>query len=245
MEDPRPGRSLPWFRVDTDFAAHPKTYALCDELQDPNAGMYVIRLWTYTMRYAARGRLADGARTALERACEWRGQPGALFAALTKVGWLAEDGEVHDWAEHQGAAVAKAQKDADRKRDERKRRADGARTARGRRAVGAGNETGRDETKESAPIPSTPRDSDLLCEDFKAATGVAYVWQGAKDGTALARLKASATLEEIRGRWKAGLRVPSDEWASCRTVAQLAMKWNDLAPTATKPDTSIPKLRKL
>jgi hypothetical protein len=99
--------------------------------------------------------------------------------------------------------------------------------------------------KETAPTPSTPRESDLLCEDFRQVTGTPYLWQGAKDGTALARLRATASVEEIRSRWKAGLRAPPDEWASCRTVAQLASKWNDLAPLASKPDTSIPKLRQL
>lgn len=99
--------------------------------------------------------------------------------------------------------------------------------------------------KESAPTPSTPRETDLLVDDFKAVTGAAYMWQGAKDGTALARLKCIASLDEIRSRWRAGLKAPADAWASCRTVAQLAAKWNDLAPLASKPDTSIPKLRHL
>lgn len=99
--------------------------------------------------------------------------------------------------------------------------------------------------KESAPTPSTPRETDILVDDFKAVTGAAYMWQGAKDGAALSRLKGIASLDEIRSRWRAGLKAPADAWASCRTVAQLAAKWNDLAPLATQPDTSIPKLRHL
>lgn len=240
MAEEKQGRSLPWFRVDTDFAAHPKTYALCDELGDPNAGMYVIRLWTYTMRYAARGRLADGARTALERACEWRGQSGALCAALEKVGFLDAGAEVHDWDEHQGAAVAKAEKDAERKRDERKRRGDGAGTARAKKAHGAGNGTGRNETEKKEPAS---RESDFLLADFKRITQSDYAWQGGKDGAAWSRLKQKAPIEEIRRRWCLGLSAPADKWASCRTVAQLDAKWNDLA--TLKPDTSIPRGRQL
>lgn len=234
------GRSLPWFRVDNDFAAHPKTYALCEELGDPNAGMYVIRLWTHTMRYAARGRLGDGARTALERACEWRGQSGELVAALLKTGWLVETengAEVHDWDEHQGAAVAKAQKDADRKRDERKRRADGAETARRRRGDAAGNGTERNGTKKQEPAP---RDSDALVSDFQAVIGSKYSWQGAKDGEAFAKLRKAYDLEEIRKRWRKGLLASG--YASCRTVAELAMKFNHLAGEAAPLQ---PKLRQL
>lgn len=99
--------------------------------------------------------------------------------------------------------------------------------------------------KESAPTSSTPRESDLLCDDFRQVTGSMYLWQGAKDGTAFARLRERASVDEIRSRWRAGLKAPADAWASCRTVAQLAAKWNDLAPLASQPDTSIPKLRHL
>jgi len=76
------------------------------------------------------------------------------------------------------------------------------------------------------------RDSDLLKADFKEVTGHEYVWAGAKDGVALAELKKSATIEEIRARWRKGLAEPIEEWASCRTVAQLRSKFNDLVPTA-------------
>jgi hypothetical protein len=166
IDTKKQGRSLPWFRVDNDMVDHPKVDALADRLKDPNALAYVVRLWAWTMRYAARGRLAggagtaragsvDGARLSVERACAWRGPAGELWSALVDTGWIdvAPDGsaEVHDWDEHQGAAVAKAEKDANRKRDDRKRRADGA----GRstdagadgRADGAGNETERDGTE--------------------------------------------------------------------------------------------------
>lgn len=161
---------LSWFRVDVAMVDHPRTYALCDRLNDPRAGWYVIRLWSWVMRYAARGRLSDGARTALERACEWGGQAGELVQALIDVGWLEIDPagglSVHDWDEHQGAAVEKAEKDSERKREDRKRRgngaetaraelADGAETARGRRADGAG--TRRDETRRD----STRRKKDI------------------------------------------------------------------------------------
>lgn len=266
--------SLPWFRVDTAMVDHPRVVDLCDVLGDPLAGWYIIRLWSWTMRYApsgalsARGRRADGARTSterradgaevsVERACEWRGTPGKLWEALVEVGWVEEspDGEwvVHDWEEHQGAAVAKARKDSDRKRERREqeaaargRRGDGAETARAVLAPGARparvqDSTGRDETKREKKgppkKPAAARPSDELMADFQAVIGAAYHWHGAKDGVALAGLLKTNTLEEVRSRWRKGLAATG--WASCRTVAQLASKWNDLAGAAT-PNTRSP-----
>lgn len=97
-------------------------------------------------------------------------------------------------------------------------------------------------------VPAAPaRDSDLLCEDFKATTGSAYLWQGAKDGVALAELLKAATLEEVRTRWRRGLKANPDDWASCRTVAQLRQKWNDLAggKDAPRPNPEHRPLRHL
>jgi len=54
---------LSWFRVDNDVVDHPKVHELAALLKDPNAGWYLIRLWSWTMRYAARGRLQNGAGT--------------------------------------------------------------------------------------------------------------------------------------------------------------------------------------
>jgi hypothetical protein len=148
---------LPWFRVEVDLTDHPKIHALEARVGD-SALSYVVRLWSWTMRYAARGRLADGARTALESACRWRGVSGELVAALIATGFLDEVTgglEVHDWWVSQGKVVEKAENDARRKRE---RRADGAGTARAASADGAGtrrDETRRDETiiEEGKPPP--------------------------------------------------------------------------------------------
>ena len=92
-------------------------------------------------------------------------------------------------------------------------------------------------TKRSAPDPKTPapsRDSDELLKIFREVTGSEYLWQGAKDGVALARLVKAAPLAEVLARWRRGLEAPETEWASCRNVAQLASKWNDLVPQPPK-----------
>lgn len=83
--------------------------------------------------------------------------------------------------------------------------------------------------KKPSATSSPLRESDLLRQDFLEVMGVDYAWQGAKDGVALAELKKTATIEEIRDRWKTGLKADPKTWSSCRTVAQLRSKWNDLA----------------
>lgn len=94
----------------------------------------------------------------------------------------------------------------------------------------------RTESLKTAPKqPARDRDSDLLKADFKEVTGHDYLWNGAKDGVALAALKKTATIEEIRARWRGGLKVPASDWASCRTIAQLRSKFNDLVSSASKP----------
>ena len=85
----------------------------------------------------------------------------------------------------------------------------------------------REEALAPPPAARTPRESDDLCADFESIVGTPYAWQGAKDGAALARLRKQFSLEEVRARWRLGLRAKG--WLSVRTVAQLAGKWNDLA----------------
>lgn len=186
MGEPSQGRSLPWFRVDVDLVDHPKVLALADALDcaEAEAGWLVIRLWAWTMRYAARGRLAPGARPALERL--WTGagtapESGSAVDALVRAGFLdaAADGgwEVHDWDEHNGAAVAKAEKDAERKRAARARRSNGRGQSADGRADGAGNGTGRDGTEQTTTIvEDKPRPVGVVLEET-LTTDELDVWE--------------------------------------------------------------------
>jgi hypothetical protein len=75
--------------------------------------------------------------------------------------------------------------------------------------------------------------SDLLCLRFLAITGKKYAWNGAKDGAALSWLLKAADLDEVLTRWERGLKATG--WRNVATVAQLRMKFNDLA-TAERKD---------
>ena len=247
MSEPSQGRSLPWFRVDVDLVDHPKVLALADALDcaEAEAGWLVVRLWAWTMRYAARGRLAPGARPALERL--WNGagtapESGSVVDALVRAGFLdaSEDGgwEVHDWDEHNGAAVAKAEKDAERKRTARARRSNGRGQSADGRADGAGNGTGRDGTEQTTTIvedkprprrarpmaikpASDPRHAPLVArlgDAFKTDRSTAYPF-GARDAKAVANLLARAEPDVIVAAWERALR--HQGYPTVATLAQL------------------------
>ena len=82
--------------------------------------------------------------------------------------------------------------------------------------------------KRAAPEPSGFAIArDRLVAVFAEVTGGKYLWNGAKDAEGLKRVLAlGVPLETIVAKWRAGLR--GKGWASARTVAQLAAKWNDL-----------------
>jgi hypothetical protein len=87
--------------------------------------------------------------------------------------------------------------------------------------------SGQRQVEALAPASRAPRETDALCADFEQAVGAKYAWQGVKDGAAFSKLRKEYSLEEIRARWRVGLR--GSGWLQVRTVAQLAAKWNDLA----------------
>jgi hypothetical protein len=144
-------------------------------------------------------------------------------------------------------AASEATSEAEPKRNGSDNRSGTEATPKRNRTLAVSGQRSASSKETLAPAPPTQRESDLLCEDFRAVMGSAYLWQGAKDGVALAELRRIYPLEEIRSRWRRGLASPADAWASCRTVAQLKSKFNDLTATrtATTPTTKEPLCRDL
>ncbi len=234
---------------------HPKALALCAELDEPLADAYVTRLWSWAQRYAPDGRISARTSTQLESALGWRGSITVLVSALVKCGWLDEVSDallVHDWADHQAYFAEKAKKDANKKRQRRRRAVTLSVTGtvthlsrvtapptRRTDETDVTNETNETNNKPlRAKKPRAPVETDALVVDFLEITNQAYRWQGAKDGVAFAELRRSATLEEIRVRWKRGLMATG--WRHTATVAQLLLKWNDLATDEAKTQTTTP-----
>lgn len=92
------------------------------------------------------------------------------------------------------------------------------------------------------PTPPASRETDGVLDDFASAGFGKYQWQGAKDGTAWALLRAHSTVEEIRSRWRRGLaNAKADRFPRVATVAELHQHWNRLAVDAAgtgRPDES-------
>jgi hypothetical protein len=126
-----------YLRILEGFPSHWKTLALARKLDDHNAGMYCLRLWTWACQSAPSGDLSNIDPLDIELIVHWPGEPGRCFAAMVAVRLIdrREDGghEIHEWADHTGGDIEKmevraAEKRADaaeRKRRERERKAAG------------------------------------------------------------------------------------------------------------------------
>lgn len=125
---------LPWVKVATDFAEHPKAHALARRLADPRAALHLPPIWGHFARHYADGSMPDteDAICALERAALWAGEPGALVAALVAVGLLDRRRKriaVHGWVEWQEKHAEKMARDRERMRAKRaEARANGSAT---------------------------------------------------------------------------------------------------------------------
>lgn len=109
--------------VDANLRFHPKAIALGIELSDPRAWTYLVELWCWVSQNMPTGVIpGTAAQMVVEHALCWR-EPGKLVEALIKHGWLDKTDAglaVHDWKEHAGAHLAKAEKEAKRLRAYRK-----------------------------------------------------------------------------------------------------------------------------
>lgn len=88
-------------RVDVNFFKHPKTIKL--ERQCGLDGIKcLLMLWMWAAQNRPEGNLKGMNEEDIELVAEWRGEKGALLAALTGLRWLdATDGQysLHNWAD--------------------------------------------------------------------------------------------------------------------------------------------------
>lgn len=103
--------ALDWFKVDVNFASHPKLVRLAALM--PDATGIIIRLWTWTARYAPTGCVTSSVTSALDEELSrgvfeddgQRIEAGKALESVIETGWVERDGNgdvtVHDWAEMQ------------------------------------------------------------------------------------------------------------------------------------------------
>lgn len=187
--------SAKWIRVETDFVDHPKMSHLRRLLGNDCAEAYVLRAWSFVSRFCPTGHVRDIDGTALEDACRWMGEAGELLSALVTSGWFERRDtggwDAHDWADHQGKVAARAEKERERKRAYRDRKAAEAsasvpRTSHGtterdistrpaQRDVTGRDVTGRNVTVEEAPPPPEPAERGPLV--YEPPTSPPEAWR--------------------------------------------------------------------
>jgi hypothetical protein len=191
--------AFPWFRVDNELVDNAKVDHLAGLLYGEDANWaaalgHVIAFWCWASKTAATGLFSVVARPSIERSCGWRGERGALFAALVTAGFVDDLGdgefEVHDWDEKQGSILAKAQRDKDRMAQ---KRADKAAKRVARPSTRRSRVTRRDETfkrlPEAAPPGSEQRPLPLIVavSSAPAPQGEAFVLQPSPAPTPVVR----------------------------------------------------------
>lgn len=99
-------------RIKCGWADHPKTERLARRC-GPDAPRCLVRLWCWAREHRPAGVLSGMDEEAVEIAAGWRGEPGALGAALVEIGWVDEVETcltLHEWAEHETWAAASAER---------------------------------------------------------------------------------------------------------------------------------------
>lgn len=249
---------LPWLQIDTNV--FPRLDSLAGLLKISQAHAYGLAaaLWAWAIDWGPSDRPPTGevvsprAGEIVSAGLRWEGDPDVLIGALRDIGLVADiEGGLRikgmsRYAEawkRQDKSKTKAAKWRDQKRKWRAenegRTTDKPRTSAGQTSkTETETETHTEKTKSIAgkKPPADPRLLPLttvLVADYAAIRFGTYKHGGAKDALALKALLPIATDDEIRARWRQGLRATG--WASCSTFAQLGSKWNDLgAPVPTR-----------
>lgn len=90
--------------VDNDFATHPKTLYLLNQISD-EADCYPLRLWIWASKFAKDGKIKVSVPQ-LEAALKWKGKKGKLHRALVAAGFIEKRGKaIHDWMKGIGYAL--------------------------------------------------------------------------------------------------------------------------------------------
>lgn len=109
-----------YLEIDEGFPGHRKTLRLCAALKNPEAGWFMIRLWTWACRSCPTGDLAGMDPYDIEIAVQYRPLDGACYRAMVTAGFIDEaDGKpaaIHNWMERTGGAIAKMAGAAERKK---------------------------------------------------------------------------------------------------------------------------------
>lgn len=112
---------MPSLNLDLNYFDHLKTLRLMARLGE-SADVLPLRLWAYVGQHYAESGCLPMLEAELEQVCRWRGEKGAMVAAMIEVGFIERKNEnlflIHDWFDHSGhlGAYKKRAKKAAQKR---------------------------------------------------------------------------------------------------------------------------------
>lgn len=117
--------ALGWIQVDANLRTHRKAVHLAALVGDRRAWTYLVELWSWASQNEPTGLIrGPAAQMVVEQVAGWGGESGKLSGAMVAAGWIdvREEGlYLHDWHDHQGAHIAKAEADAERQRQNREK----------------------------------------------------------------------------------------------------------------------------
>lgn len=162
---------MEWLRINRNLPAHPKSKALARALGEEVSWWRIAQVWAWCIEFAQNGRIeTPDAVLDIEDAAGWTvpvRERGAFVAACVRVKFLDKTDKgyaVHDWAEHNGAALLLALKAAKRARKWRDKKKKERTTTNANRThtkrIRNANRTGNTTTPHTTP-PHTTKSIDL------------------------------------------------------------------------------------
>jgi hypothetical protein len=116
---------MAWIKSEQALGQHPKLKLLANELEIsiPECIGHLHLFWWWAVDYAEDGDITRY-KDFVPFSAQWEGDPAKFTNALIKHCWIDEVDDklvIHDWLEYTGALIEIRQKDAERKRESRKR----------------------------------------------------------------------------------------------------------------------------
>lgn len=216
---------ISWIRIARGIGDDPKVHAIADQVGADIVAVvgHLVLLFGEMAEHAKDGDLRAVPDSALERWAGWTGKRGKFAAAFRQQ--LTTDGVVSAWEKHNGAAIQKAEADAERLRNRRRGVAGASRDGRATdaRAPGdgrAGVDGRRDETRRNEELngkhPPTQTTPSPRAPDAPAAAepeGFAAAWAAfpAREGSNPRRDAARAYRARLREGHPAAVLVAGAE----------------------------------
>jgi hypothetical protein len=109
---------MAWIESHQQLGRHPKLLKLAGTLRIHRAQAigHLHYLWWWALDYASYGDVSALTSAEIAAAAEWPGDVRQFHAALKEVGWIDQNGQLHDWMDYAGKLVEQRKVDRERKR---------------------------------------------------------------------------------------------------------------------------------